>query len=196
MPIGFELALVDQRGPRMEAERRGLTRSRGKCWPIWCRSTFWPAGVGDLTGFGEIQVSSRMPQLTALMPTPATRAQSGAAGRNEAVRAVLFDLDEKTLVQQRGLVRLFREPTKPSGSASTPRSIFSVALKTTCFMACAKHCRDHARADEAASHFLDLLQREYNPEFVPGMSDVVKALAGNCSLAVISSNSWQQFGAS
>ena len=37
------------------------------------------------------------------------------------------------------------------------------------------------RPTKRPRHFLGLLQSEYNPEFVPGMCDVVKALAGNCS---------------
>ena len=57
------------------------------------------------------------------------------------------------------------------------------------FHALRRHCGDDKKADEASSHFLNLLQSEYNPEFVPGMSDVIRAFAGNCSLAVISSNS-------
>ena len=40
-----------------------------------------------------------------------------------------------------------------------------------------------------ASHFLAQLDADYAPDFVPGIVDVVRALAGNCSLAVVSSNS-------
>jgi len=105
------------------------------------------------------------------------------------VRAVLFDLDG-TLVQTREASwRLFARTNEAFGLGIDTQVDFFRLLEDNMFHGLRKHCRDHARADEAASHFLDLLQREYNPEFVPGMSDVVKALAGNCSLAVISSNS-------
>ncbi len=39
-----------------------------------------------------------------------------------------------------------------------------------------------------ARHFLAELEADYEPDFVPGMVDVVRALAANCSLAVVSSN--------
>jgi phosphoglycolate phosphatase len=105
------------------------------------------------------------------------------------VRAVLFDLDG-TLVQTREASwRLFARTNEAFGLGINTQADFFRLLEDNMFHGLRKHCRDQKMADEAAAHFLGLLQSEYNPDFVPGMSDVIKALAGNCSLAVISSNS-------
>jgi phosphoglycolate phosphatase len=107
----------------------------------------------------------------------------------KTVRAVLFDLDG-TLVQTREASwRVFAKTNAALGLGINSQAEFFRLLEDNMFHGLQKHCGDDRKADEAAKHFLDLLQREYNPEFVPGMADVVRALAGSCSLAVISSNS-------
>jgi phosphoglycolate phosphatase len=107
----------------------------------------------------------------------------------KTVRAVLFDLDG-TLVQTREASwRVFAKTNAALGLGINSQAEFFQLLEDNMFHGLQKHCGDTRKADEAAKHFLDLLQREYNPEFVPGMSDVVRAFAGSCSLAVISSNS-------
>jgi phosphoglycolate phosphatase len=105
------------------------------------------------------------------------------------VRAVLFDLDG-TLVQTREASwRVFAKTNAALALGINTQAEFFQLLEDNMFHGLRKHCGDDRRASEAAKHFLDLLQREYNPDFVPGMADVVRALAGSCSLAVISSNS-------
>jgi phosphoglycolate phosphatase len=107
----------------------------------------------------------------------------------KVVRAVLFDLDG-TLVQTREASwRVFAKTNVALGLGINSQAEFFRLLEDNMFHGLQKHCGDAHKADEAAKHFLDLLQREYNPEFVPGMFDVVRAFAGSCSLAVISSNS-------
>lgn len=103
-------------------------------------------------------------------------------------RALLFDLDG-TLVQTREASwKLFAKTNAAFGLGISTQQEFFQLLEDNMFHALREHCRDERKADEAARHFLRLLETEYNPEFVPGMCDVVKAFAGNCSLAVISSN--------
>ena len=105
------------------------------------------------------------------------------------VRAILFDLDG-TLVQTREASwRLFAKTNEAFALGINTQADFFRLLEDNMFHALHRHCGDGKKADEASSHFLSLLQSEYNPEFVPGMSDVIRAFAGNCSLAVISSNS-------
>ncbi|MGY8683406.1 HAD hydrolase-like protein [Bradyrhizobium sp. UFLA05-153] len=105
------------------------------------------------------------------------------------VRAVLFDLDG-TLVQTREASwRIFAKTNAALGLGINSQAEFFRLLEDNMFHGLQKHCGDDRKAGAAAKHFLDLLQREYNPEFVPGMADVVRAFAGSCSLAVISSNS-------
>ncbi|GLR91700.1 HAD family hydrolase [Bradyrhizobium iriomotense] len=107
----------------------------------------------------------------------------------KTVRAILFDLDG-TLVQTRDASwRVFAKTNAALGLGINSQAEFFRLLEDNMFHGLQKHCGDTRKADEAAKHFLDLLQREYNPEFVPGMADVVRAFAGSCSLAVISSNS-------
>jgi phosphoglycolate phosphatase len=104
------------------------------------------------------------------------------------LRALIFDLDG-TLVQTREASwKLFAKTNAAFGLGISTQEEFFQLLEDNMFHALRKRCRDERKADEAARHFLGLLQSEYNPEFVPGMCDVVKAFAGNCSLAVISSN--------
>jgi phosphoglycolate phosphatase len=106
-----------------------------------------------------------------------------------SVRAVLFDLDG-TLVQTREASwRLFAKTNAALELGINTQAEFFRLLEDNMFHGLQKHCGDDRRANEAAQHFLELLQREYNPDFVPGMADVVRAFAGSCSLAVISSNS-------
>jgi phosphoglycolate phosphatase len=105
------------------------------------------------------------------------------------VRAVLFDLDG-TLVQTREASwRVFAKTNAALALGIDTQAEFFRLLEDNMFYGLRKHCGDDRKASEAAKHFLDLLHREYNPDFVPGMADVVRALAGSCSLAVISSNS-------
>ena len=105
------------------------------------------------------------------------------------VRAVLFDLDG-TLVQTREASwRVFAKTNAALGLGINSQAEFFRLLEDNMFHGLQKHCGDDRKASDAARHFLDLLQREYNPEFVPGMADVVRVFAGSCSLAVISSNS-------
>ncbi|UGY16311.1 HAD hydrolase-like protein [Bradyrhizobium septentrionale] len=105
------------------------------------------------------------------------------------VRAILFDLDG-TLVQTREASwRVFAKTNAALGLGINSQAEFFRLLEDNMFHGLSKHCGDARKADEAAKHFLNLLQNEYNPDFVPGMADVVRAFAGSCSLAVISSNS-------
>lgn len=104
------------------------------------------------------------------------------------LRAILFDLDG-TLVQTRDASwRLFRETNKAFDLGIETQEDYFSLLEDNLFASLRRLCADDERADQAARHFLNLLQTAYFPELVPGMCDVVRALAGNYSLAVLSSN--------
>lgn len=102
--------------------------------------------------------------------------------------AVLFDLDG-TLVQTREASwKIFARTNAAFGLGINSQDKYFKLLEENLFAGLRKACRDEAQANEAARHFLAQLDADYAPDFVPGMVDVVRALAGNCSLAVVSSN--------
>jgi len=104
-------------------------------------------------------------------------------------RAVLFDLDG-TLVQTREASwKIFARTSEAFGLGVATQQEFFRLLEDNLFVGLRRLCGDDRRAEKVARHFLSQLEADYAPEFVPGMVDVVRALAGNCSLAVVSSNS-------
>jgi phosphoglycolate phosphatase len=101
-------------------------------------------------------------------------------------KAILFDLDG-TLVQTReSSWEVFTRVNTEFGLGVRSQEEYFALLEGNLFQA----LRELAgpRADEVAQRFLALLKTDYHPPFVPGMVDVVKAMAGVCSLAVVSSN--------
>jgi phosphoglycolate phosphatase len=102
--------------------------------------------------------------------------------------AVLFDLDG-TLVQTREASwNIFARTNAAFGLGVDSQEEYFKLLEENLFAGLRKLCRDEAQASEVARHFLAQLDADYMPPFVPGMVDVVRALAGNCSLAIVSSN--------
>jgi phosphoglycolate phosphatase len=107
------------------------------------------------------------------------------------VRAILFDLDG-TLVQTREAAwELFRKTDREIGLGISDRNTFFALFEDNFFRALARHCRDAKKSDAAKQHFLRLLRTQYCPKLIPGMTDVIKALANRCTLAVLSTNAMQ-----
>jgi phosphoglycolate phosphatase len=104
------------------------------------------------------------------------------------LRAILFDLDG-TLVQTRDASwKLFCETNRAFNLGIEAQKDYFALFEDNFFASLRRLCKDDARADQATRHFLNLLQTAYFPDVVPGMCDVVRALAGTYSLAVLSSN--------
>lgn len=104
-------------------------------------------------------------------------------------RAILFDLDG-TLVQTREASwKVFEETNRAFDLGVVSQEDFFRLFEDNLFETLRKRSDSPQKAQAAAAHFLKLLQSSYYPRFVPGMADVVKALAGTSALAVISSNS-------
>jgi phosphoglycolate phosphatase len=103
-------------------------------------------------------------------------------------RAILFDLDG-TLVDTRAASwQLFAETNLAFALGIDSREAFFRAFEGNFFDSLAKMCPDPSRAEAVKAHFMELLRTRYNPALIPGMVDVVRALARQCTLAVISTN--------
>lgn len=105
------------------------------------------------------------------------------------LRALLFDLDG-TLVQTREASwALFQQTNSKFNIGIDDREAFFALFKDNFFAALTKACANGDVAKAAIDHFMELLKREYRPAFVPGMVDVIHALAQHCVLCVLSTNS-------
>jgi phosphoglycolate phosphatase len=103
-------------------------------------------------------------------------------------RTVIFDMDG-TLVQSRGAAwEVFQDTiARFDLPMSHPEQFFDL-FRANFFAALRDFVGEPTRANAVAEHFLTALRERYTPELIPGMADVVHALAGHYSLAVISSN--------
>ncbi|RBP16063.1 phosphoglycolate phosphatase [Roseiarcus fermentans] len=103
--------------------------------------------------------------------------------------AVLFDLDG-TLVQTREASwKIFARTNAAFKLGIDSQQDFFRLLEDNLFSGLRRRCRDDEHARQVAQHFFAQLDADYAPDLVPGMVDVIHALAGACSLAVVSSNS-------
>jgi phosphoglycolate phosphatase len=101
-------------------------------------------------------------------------------------RAIVFDMDG-TLVQSRGAAwEVFQDTVQKFNlPVSGPEEFFDL-FRENFF----KKLREMAgpQHEQVNEHFLKALRERYTPELIPGMTDVIHALAGHYSLAVMSSN--------
>jgi phosphoglycolate phosphatase len=107
------------------------------------------------------------------------------------VLAVIFDLDG-TLVQTRTASwQIFsRINDQFNLGVDSPERYFEL-FQGNVFASIRRLCRDEAQAAEVSRAFLASLREDYTPALVPGMAQVVRTLAGYCTLAVMSSNAMQ-----
>jgi phosphoglycolate phosphatase len=103
----------------------------------------------------------------------------------------MFDLDG-TLVQTRGASwDVFRQISDEFGLGLTgPQEYFDL-FRGNIFASLDSLCDGHADSEQVKQAFLERLRAEYNPAMVPGMVDVIRRLAGHCTLAVVSSNAME-----
>lgn len=105
--------------------------------------------------------------------------------------AVLFDLDG-TLVDTRAASwELFAQTNAAFKLGIDSREEFFKAFEGNFFDSLARLPVESSRLNAAREHFMEALRTQYNPPFIPGMADVVRALAPHCTLAVVSTNGMQ-----
>ena len=101
---------------------------------------------------------------------------------------IVFDLDG-TLVQTRvASWGVFREVQAEFDLGLDTEEKYFALLQGNLFESLREACPDAATADAVAARFLERLEAEYHPDIIPGMVDVVHALASRATLAVLSSN--------
>ncbi|AEA24317.1 Haloacid dehalogenase domain protein hydrolase [Pseudonocardia dioxanivorans CB1190] len=107
------------------------------------------------------------------------------------VQAVIFDLDG-TLVQTRvASWEVFEKLNRRHDlGVDEPEKYFDL-FRGNIYDSIAKLCRDEAHAALVREDFLHLLRAEYTPPLVPGVAEVVRRLASETTLAVMSSNAMQ-----
>ncbi|MBO9641495.1 MAG: HAD family hydrolase [Pseudacidovorax sp.] len=103
-------------------------------------------------------------------------------------RAILFDLDGTLVDTRTASWELFAETNAAFGLGIDTRDAFFQAFESNFFESLARLPLDPARLEAARQHFMQALRTRYRPPFIPGMADVVRALAPQCTLAVVSTN--------
>lgn len=101
---------------------------------------------------------------------------------------IVFDLDG-TLVQTRvASWEVFRDVQAEFRlGIETPEDFFA-HFEGNFFASLRAVCPDEETADAVIARFFERLEADYSPRLVPGMADVVHALAPRATLAVLSSN--------
>lgn len=103
-------------------------------------------------------------------------------------RTIVFDMDG-TLVQTRAASwEVFQDTAVRFDLPIRSAEDFFELFRGNFYESLAHLCPDPATEAAVREHFLHGLRERYSPRFIPGMSDVVKALAPRCPLAVMSSN--------
>jgi phosphoglycolate phosphatase len=105
-----------------------------------------------------------------------------------ALRAILFDLDGTLVQTRKASWDLFAETNREFALGIDDRDAFFKLFEGNFFRSLERHCADQDKMGAAKEHFLRLLRTRYRPELIPGMADVVRALAGHFALAVLSTN--------
>lgn len=102
--------------------------------------------------------------------------------------AVMFDLDGTLVQTRRASWDVFRTVSDDFGLGLTGPQEYFALFNGNIFASLEVLCQGRADSGEVKKAFLDRLRAEYNPAMVPGMVDVIRRLAGHCTLAVVSSN--------
>jgi phosphoglycolate phosphatase len=104
------------------------------------------------------------------------------------LNAILFDLDGTVVQTREASWELFAETNRKFELGIDTQEQFFELFESNIFRSLTRVCPDPHRAEAAKLHFMQLLRTQYHPRLIPGMANVVRALAEHVTLAVISSN--------
>ncbi len=109
-----------------------------------------------------------------------------------ATRMIVFDMDG-TLVQARAAAwEVFQETAEKFDLPIRSAEQFFALFRTNFFAELDRLClAERVDAEPVRQHFMTALRERYTPRLVPGMADVVKALAPHYALSVMSSNAME-----
>jgi len=109
------------------------------------------------------------------------------------LKTLLFDLDGTLVRTREASWELFRQTNEKFGLGVDTPSAFFRLFNQNFFTALDEKSGNGAGAEAEAvkRHFQELLRQDYSPDLVPGMANVVHALAGHYTLIVLSSNTME-----
>lgn len=107
------------------------------------------------------------------------------------LRALIFDFDGTLVRTREASWVVFEKVNARFGLGIDTPAEFYRLFERNMFVALDEACRDAEQAAEVRAYFQELLSREYNPELVPGMASVVRALAGHYTLVVLTTNTME-----
>jgi phosphoglycolate phosphatase len=103
------------------------------------------------------------------------------------LKTLLFDLDGTLVRTREASWALFRQTNEKFGLGVDTPSAFFRLFNQNFYQA----LDQKSASEEVKRHFQELLREEYSPDLVPGMANVVHALAGHYTLIVLSSNTME-----
>jgi phosphoglycolate phosphatase len=109
------------------------------------------------------------------------------------LKTLLFDLDGTLVRTREASWELFRKTNEKFGLGVDTPSAFFRLFNQNFYAALDEKSNNGAGAEAEAvkRHFRELLRQDYSPDLVPGMANVVHALASQYTLIVLSSNTME-----
>jgi phosphoglycolate phosphatase len=107
------------------------------------------------------------------------------------IQTILFDFDGTLVRTREASWELFRQTNEKFALGVDTPSAFFQLFDRNFYSALDDASGNNGAAEDVRRHFQALLRTEYSPQFVPGMTKVVRALAAHYSLIVLSSNTME-----
>ena len=133
-------------------------------------------GMGETQDFLGLQTS-----------TASSRQRTSVAD----LQTILFDFDGTLVRTREASWELFRQTNEKFALGVDTPSAFFQLFDRNFYAVLDEASANNGAAEDVRRHFQALLRTEYSPQFVPGMTKVVKALAAHYTLIVLSSNTME-----